>query len=91
VTGGHDRSRGLLDELADPAAQGPFRLIQADAANTLAALELDCGNHGAALAAAQDAYRLAWCDGPPYAYHWGLQRAGQLLQELGATPPEIDS
>jgi len=28
---------------------------------------------------------------PPYAYHWGLQRAGQLLQELGATPPEFDS
>lgn len=35
------------------------------------------------------AYRLAWCDGPPYAYHCGLTSARKLLQELGAPEPQL--
>jgi len=82
-------SRGFLDDLAEPAARGPYRLIQADAHNVLAELERDCGNHEAAVAAAQDAYRFAWCDGPPYTYHSALERAKTLLRELKAEPPEL--
>ena len=39
--------------------------------------------------AARKAYELAWCDGPPFAYHWGLERARGLLRELGAGEPEM--
>jgi len=28
-----------------------------------------------AVAVATTAYRLAWCDGPPFAYHYGLTAA----------------
>lgn len=87
--GEYDQSRAYLEDLAEPAARGPYRLIQADAANVLAELERDCGNRAAAVAAAQEAYRLAWCDGPPYAYHWALERAKKLLINLGAELPHI--
>jgi len=43
----------------------------------------------AAIEGATRAYRLAWCDGPPFAYHWGLVKARQHLQELGAPEPEM--
>jgi hypothetical protein len=85
----YKQSRTYLEDLAEPAARGPYRLIQADAANVLAELERDCGNREAAIAAAQEAYRLAWCDGPPYAYHWALEHAKRLAHELGAELPEI--
>jgi tetratricopeptide (TPR) repeat protein len=84
-TGDFAQARAFLDDLAEPAARGPYRLIQADAFNVLAELERDCGNRDAAIASARAAYERAWCDGPPYAYHWGLERAKRLLQELGVT------
>ncbi len=31
----------------------------------------------------------AWCDGPPYAYHWGLEAAKAHLAALGAPEPEL--
>jgi hypothetical protein len=37
--------------------------------------------------AATKAYRLAWCDGPPFAYHWGLDAARAHLKALGASEP----
>ena len=30
---------------------------------------------------------MAWCDGPPFAYHWGLEKARAVLRELGAGEP----
>jgi len=30
-----------------------------------------------------------WCDGPPYAYQYGLQNAKRLLKELGAKEPQM--
>ena len=36
-----------------------------------------------------EAYRLAWCDGPPFAYHWGLQKAKAHLSDLGAPEPVL--
>ena len=43
----------------------------------------------AAVDAATKAYQLAWCDGPPFAYHWGLEKAKRHLKELGAPEPEM--
>jgi hypothetical protein len=55
----------------------------------MAQIERDVGEHGKAVEAAEQAYRLAWCDGPPFAYHWGLEKARALLAELGAAEPEM--
>ena len=47
------------------------------------------GERAAAVEAATKAYRLAWCDGEPYAYHWGLVAARKHLAELGAPEPSM--
>jgi tetratricopeptide (TPR) repeat protein len=83
------RSRAYLEDLEEPAARGPYRLIQADAANVLAKMEIDCGNRDAAVAAAEHAYRLAWCDGPDYSYYWALREAASLLRRLDAPSPRV--
>ena len=46
------------------------------------------GRREAAIAAARAAYRQAWCDGPPFAYHWGLEVARMHLADLGAPEPD---
>ncbi|MGH9852671.1 MAG: hypothetical protein ACREBD_22780, partial [Blastocatellia bacterium] len=79
----------LLDDVWDGAERGPYPLFHADAFNVLTAIERDAGNRDAAVAAATQAYRLAWCDGPPFAYHWGLEAARKHLRELGAPEPEM--
>jgi hypothetical protein len=79
----------LLDDVWDGAERGPYPLFHADARNVLTAIERDAGNRDAAVSAATQAYRLAWCDGPPYAYHWGLEAARKHLRELGAPEPEM--
>ncbi len=81
--------REFLDGLWDSAERGPYPFFHADARNVLAQLERDAGNRDAAIAAALQAYRLAWCDGPPYAYHWGLVAAQKHLEELGAPVPDL--
>jgi hypothetical protein len=35
------------------------------------------------------AYRLAWCDGPPFAYDYGLRTARAHLQTLGVPEPDM--
>lgn len=82
-------AREFLDDVWDAAERGPYPLIHADAFNVLAQIERDAGNEAAAVEAARWAYRLAWCDGPPFAYHWGLEKARKHLRELGATEPEM--
>jgi tetratricopeptide (TPR) repeat protein len=82
-------ARELLDDIWEAAERGPYRLINADAFNVLAQIEREEGNTQAAIEAATKACRLAWCDGPPYAYHWGLEKAKQHLKELGAPEPEM--
>ncbi|MCB9288087.1 MAG: DUF4062 domain-containing protein [Lewinellaceae bacterium] len=82
-------ARELLDGVWELAERGPYPLVHADACNVLAQLERDAGNEPAAVEAAIRAYELAWCDGPPYAYHWGLEKAKQHLKELGAGAPEL--
>ena len=55
----------------------------------LAAIARAEGDKPAAIAAATKAYQAAWCDGPPYAYHWGLQRAKAHLAALDAPEPTL--
>jgi tetratricopeptide (TPR) repeat protein len=80
-------AREFLDDVWEPAERGPYPLLHADALNVLAQIERDAGNLEAAIAAATKAYRVAWCDGPPYAYHWGLEAAKKHLAALGAPEP----
>lgn len=79
----------FLDGVWEMAERGPYRLIHTDACNVLAQIERDRGNRGEAVKAATKAYQLAWCDGPPFAYHWGLVAARKHLQELDAPEPEM--
>jgi len=80
-------ARELLDDLWEPADRGPFKLFHADAFNVLAQIERDAGNIEEATKAAMEAYRLAWCNGPPFAYHWGLQKARAHLAAFGVPEP----
>jgi tetratricopeptide (TPR) repeat protein len=82
-------AREFLDDIWDAAERGPYPLIHADGCNVLAQIERAVGNTAAAVEVATRAYRLAWCDGPPFAYHWGLEKARALLKELGAEEPEM--
>ncbi len=82
-------ARELLDDVWEAAERGPYPLFHADACNVLAQIERDEGNQVKAVEAAMRAYRLAWCDGPPFAYHWGLEKARRHLRELGAAEPEM--
>ena len=84
-----DAARELLDGVWDLAERGPFSMFHADGLNLLASIERDAGNRDAAVAAAKKAFELAWCDGPPFAYHWGLEAARKHLGELGAVEPEL--
>jgi tetratricopeptide (TPR) repeat protein len=82
-------AREMLEQVWAPAERGPYPLRHADARNVLARVERDEGHRDAAIAAAARGYELAWCDGPPYAYHYGLTNAKQLLAELGAPEPQL--
>lgn len=82
-------AREFLDDVWEAAERGPYPLFHADALNVLAQIERDEGNTAAAVETATKAYRLAWCDGPPFAYHWGLEKAKRHLTELGAPEPAM--
>jgi tetratricopeptide (TPR) repeat protein len=85
--GDSEAARELLDDVWESAECGPYPLYHADALNVLAQIERDAGNTAAAIEAATQAYRKAWCDGPPFAYHWGLEAARAHLNALGAPEP----
>jgi len=82
-------ARELLDQVWEPAERGPYPLFHADALNVLAQIERDAGNTAAAIRAATEAFTKAWCDGPPFAYHWGLEKARAHLAALGAPEPAL--
>ncbi|MDW3192903.1 MAG: DUF4062 domain-containing protein [Cytophagales bacterium] len=84
-----EKARDHLDEVWDYAEQGPFPLLYADALNVLAQIEIAEGNQEKAIDAATLAYQKAWCDGPPYTYHYGLENAKKLLKQLGAPEPDM--
>jgi hypothetical protein len=80
-------ARELLETVWLPAERGPYPLFQADALNVLAQIEQDVGDGSAAVQAATKAFKTAWCEGPPLAYHWGLEKAKTHLAALGADVP----
>lgn len=82
-------ARELLGDVWEAAERGPYPLFHADACNVLAQIERDEGNRDEAVKAATKAFELAWCDEPPFAYHWGLERARGLLEALGAGEPVL--
>ena len=82
-------AKARFDDVWDAALRGPYPIYQADAYNVLADIELRERNQSAAIEAATNAYKAAWCDGPPYAYHWGLEKAKAHLQALNAPKPEL--
>ncbi len=89
LEGNIENARQLLNEVWETAERGSFRLFLADAYNVLAQIERDAGRIKEAADGASQAYRLAWCDGPPFAYHWGLQKAKAHLAALGEPEPAL--
>ena len=85
----YETARAQLDDVWDAVEQGPYPLYQADAYNVLADICLTKGDAVGAIDAATKAYRAAWCDGPPWTYHWGLEKARAHLQALGAPEPNM--
>jgi hypothetical protein len=85
--GKRDAVRLLLQDAREIGARGQYRLHLADIENTRARLATDEGDLASAVAAATEAYRLAWCDGPPFAYTWALTEAAMHLYTSGAAPP----
>ncbi|MEZ4942281.1 MAG: DUF4062 domain-containing protein [Saprospiraceae bacterium] len=82
-----EEARALLSDVWEYAERGPYPLFHADAFNVLCQIEQDAGDAEAARAAAEQAYRMAWCEGPPWAYHYGLEQAKQHLRALGVAEP----
>jgi tetratricopeptide (TPR) repeat protein len=87
--GDEKAAREFLEDVWEFAERGPYPLFHADALNVLVQIERDAGNTEKAVEAATKAYQLAWCDGPPYAYHWGLEKAQKHLEELGEPLPDM--
>ena len=87
--GNFSGARDYLQQTWVLAERGPFPLYNSDSWNTLALIEMSEGNRDAAVAAAERAYRLAWCEGPPYAYQRGLDDATALLNQLSAPLPAL--
>jgi tetratricopeptide (TPR) repeat protein len=85
----YDIAFELLEQAWTPAERGPYRLWHADACNVLTQLHCDVGHRAEAIEAATAAYQLAWCDGPPFAYHYGHAQARRHLQKLAASEPQL--
>lgn len=88
---GRQRELNLLtDWITRPETMGHAHVMNVVAFNVLAQLERDASDSAEANAAASRAFELAWCDRPPFAYHWGLEKAKAHLGELGAPEPELE-
>jgi tetratricopeptide (TPR) repeat protein len=84
-----DEARERLARTWQLAERGPFKLYDADSYNLLAQIERAAGNREAAALAAACAFRLSWCDGPPFAYQRGLEDAQTHFQALGVAAPNL--
>ncbi|MFN0016361.1 MAG: DUF4062 domain-containing protein [Saprospiraceae bacterium] len=89
VQGDPTKAREFLGDLWESGENGPYPLVLADAQNVLCQIERDASNATAAAEAATHAYRHAWCGGPPWAYHFGLEKARAHLRDLGVGEPEM--
>lgn len=84
-----EAGRESLEGVWEPVERGPLRLLHADARAIEASIEAAADNPRAAAVAATRAFELAWCDGPPFAYHWGLLKAQTALRSLNLPDPPI--
>ena len=87
--GNFDAARRFLRQTWELAERGQFLLYNADSYNILANIEVAENNRNRAVEAAQKAFDLSVCDGVPFAYRRGLEDAKNLLENLGASVPEI--
>nr|WP_294553917.1 DUF4062 domain-containing protein [uncultured Rhodopila sp.] len=55
----------------------------------LAELYLELGDRNKARHHAIEGYKLAWADGPPYAFRWSLQTCRKVLQALNEPEPQL--
>lgn len=82
------QARGDARDAVELAERAELRLQWADALNVLSRVEQAAGDTEAAAQAARDAYRQAWCDGPPFSYAVGLDEARANLSAVGAPEPD---
>jgi len=85
ATGEADEAQRLADEARVIAERSEYVLQGADAHLELAKLALARGDKAIAKEHAQEAHRLATCDGPPdYTYKAAYEEATALLAELAS-------
>jgi len=84
-----DRARDALADSWEPLQRGLLRVMHANACNILAEVEHATGRLHEAAQAASFAYRLAWCDGPPYSLMHELERSRGMLTRCGVAEPII--
>ena len=85
ATGAADEAQRLADEARVIAERSEYVRQGADAHLELARLALARGDKATAKEHAQEAHRLATCDGPPdYTYHAAYTEASALLSELSS-------
>jgi tetratricopeptide (TPR) repeat protein len=60
-----------------------------DLYNSAAEVYLALGDHQQAAQYATQAYKSAWADGPPFVWWWRLERARQVLEQVGAPIPDL--
>ena len=89
LQGKRERARDTLADVWEPLQRGPLRVMHAWACNILAEIELASGHLAEATDAASVAFRLAWCDGPPYALAEELERSRNTLRRCGVREPTI--
>ncbi len=82
-----DGARGFLDDLWELTERGPYPQHRAHGLNLLANIEFQSGDKIAAAEAALEAYRLAWCEGPPFANAEQLSEAQKTLGAVGVAEP----
>ena len=68
-----------------------YALAATDAWRVRALCALERGDSTKAIEYASRAYRLAACDGPPFAYEAGLRRALATLEKAGGYAPQVDA
>ena len=80
-------ARGHATDALQVAEHRQLTLQRIDAVNLLSRIERDSGHLREAAASAAEAYRLAWCDGPPFWYEPGIRQARENLAALGEPEP----
>ncbi len=80
-----DAQNAARDALESIAASGI--VDQSDAYLNLAQYSLNVNDKSKSITYARKAYELAWCDGTPNSYWWGLKRSGELLEQIGENKP----